>query len=59
MFDVLSVPTNPGREFPRDGTCFIAEVGEIKVVSSAGVRVNGELVTEDEGTAVYDVVNGD
>lgn len=56
---MLSVPSYVGREFPRCWGCFVAEIGEVKVVSATGVRVHGELVLEDEGAVLDDVVDGD
>ena len=35
------------------------EVGEVEVVSAAGGGVHGELVLEDEGAVLDDVVDGD
>jgi hypothetical protein len=39
--------------------CFVSEVREIEVVSATGVRVNGELITENEGAVFDNMVNGD
>lgn len=59
MFDVLRVPPNPRREFPRNMICFVSEVREIEVVSATGVRVNGELITENERAVFDNMVNCD
>jgi len=56
---VLCEPPNPGGELPRGGVGRVSEVGEVEVVSAAGVRVDRELILEDEGAVADDVVDGD
>lgn len=50
MFDVCK-PLNSKKkkkEFSRNKTYFVEKAVKTKVVSTAGVKVNWELVTEDE-----------
>lgn len=54
--DVLGIPSDPGRELPGDGRAVVSEIGEFKVVSAAGGGVDGELVLQDEGAVLDEVV---
>lgn len=55
----MGVPSDPGRELPGDGGAVVSEIGEFEVVAAAGGGEDGELVLEDEGAVLDDVMDGD
>ena len=54
---MLSVQSNPRREFPSERIGRIAKIGEFGVVLSAIGEVNRELILKDEASEFDDMVD--